>query len=160
MPSIKKKFDTYAKFSDADFSAMFSNRELEDVYKLKATNFASTYIENKGGGRFDLHPLPLQAQFSAVQSIAAGDYDGDGHLDALIAGNFYSPDFMTGRYDASIGLLLKGNGKGGFTPLPASQSGIHITGDARSLQTIHLGKKPVVAVGVNKGKMIFYWVRK
>jgi hypothetical protein len=156
MPSIKKKFDTYSKFSEADFASMFSTNELQDAYKLKASSLASTYIENKGGGNFEKHPLPVQAQFSAIQGIQVSDYDGDGLLDALIAGNFYNPDFMTGRYDASIGLFLKGNGKGGFTALPASQSGVHIHGDARSLQTIHIARKPVVVVGVNKGKMIFY----
>jgi hypothetical protein len=156
MPSIKKKFDNYTKFSEADFASMFSKEELEDVYKLQATSLASAYIENQGEGSFMMHALPLQAQFSALQSILVDDYDSDGKLDALIAGNFYNPDFMTGRYDASIGLLLKGNGKGGFYPVPASQSGIHIKGDARSLQKMKIAKKNTLIAGVNNGKLQVY----
>jgi hypothetical protein len=156
MPSIKKKFDTYTKFSEADFAGMFSKEELADVYKLQASSLASVYIENRGGGSFVFHALPLQAQFSAIQSILIDDYDGDGNLDALVAGNFYNPDFMTGRYDASIGLLLKGNGKGGFSPVPASQSGIHIPGDARRLQKIKIANKSAFIAGVNKGRLQVY----
>jgi hypothetical protein len=74
-------------------------------------------------------------------------------LDVLTAGNFYSPDFMTGRYDASIGLLLTGDGKGNFTPVSAAQSGIHISGDARCLAALRIGKKPVVLAAVNAGRL-------
>ena len=31
---------------------------------------------------------------------------------------------MTGRFDGGLGLFLKGDGKGGFTPLSAAQSGL------------------------------------
>ncbi len=156
MPAIKKKFDNYTKFAESDFQSMFSQKEMEGVHKLQANHLSSAYIENKGAGKFVLHELPLQVQFSAIQSILVGDYDGDGSLDVLIAGNFYNPDFMTGRYDASIGVLLKGNGKGGFSPVPASQSGIHIRGDARSLQKIQIAKKTAVIAGVNNGKLQVY----
>ncbi len=156
MPSIKKKFDNYTKFSEVDFAGIFSKNELKDVFKLAATNLSSAYIENKGAGEFVLHTLPMHAQFSVIQSIIVHDYDEDGYLDALIAGNFYNPDFMTGRYDASIGLLLKGNGKGGFFPVPPSLSGIHVTGDTRSLQKIQIAKKMAIIAGVNKGKVQIY----
>jgi hypothetical protein len=153
MPSIKKKFDTYTKFSEADFATLFSKDELEDALVLKATTFTSVYIENKGGGKFTTRPLPVQAQFSAIQGMQVADFDHDTNLDVLIAGNFYSPDFMTGRYDASIGLLLKGDGRGNFTALTAAQSGIRINGDARCLGLLRLRNKPVVLAAVNAGRL-------
>ncbi|MEI9808675.1 MAG: hypothetical protein WDO16_12900 [Bacteroidota bacterium] len=52
-----------------------------------------------------------------LTAIVAEDIDGDGNIDMLIAGNEYQVAANTGRYDASYGLLLKGNGKGDFVPV-------------------------------------------
>jgi len=153
LPSIKNKYDTYEKFADADFSQMFTKDMVRDALHLKATNFTSVYLENKGNGKFVMTALPIEAQFSVIQSIQVGDFDDDGNLDAVIAGNYFSPDYTTGRYDASYGLLLKGNGKGGFTPVPASISGISIVGDARATAFIHLKKSSCLLVAINSGKL-------
>jgi hypothetical protein len=45
MPSIKKKFDTYTTFSEASFKKIFTEQEKEDAMVLKATTFASIYLE-------------------------------------------------------------------------------------------------------------------
>lgn len=158
LPAIKKKFDTYTKFADADFSQIFSKEDLDGALIRKATKFASVYMENKGNGRFVLHDLPIEAQFSTIQSIQVKDFDGDGNLDALIAGNFFSPEFMTGRYDASIGLLLKGNGKGHFASVPAASSSISIIGDARATGMIRIENKTCLIAAVNSGKLQVYQI--
>jgi hypothetical protein len=160
MPSIKKKFDTYGKFSDAGFRQIFPQEDLSGALHLTATNLASVYLENKGQGKFVMRPLPIEAQISVIHSIQVGDFDGDGKQDAVITGNYFSPDFMTGRYDASHGLLLKGDGKGGFTPLPARKSGIYIEGDARRAALIHIGKTSCLLALVNSGKLRCYKVNK
>jgi len=153
MPSIKKQFDMYSKFAASEFNQVFPAEKLEGAAKFSVTNFSSFYIENKGNDQFEMHPLPMQAQFSAVQSIQLADYDQDGKMDMLLAGNFYSPDFMTGRYDASIGLMLKGDGKGGFKPLTPAVSGIYINGDARALATLKINNQTVVISAVNEGRL-------
>jgi len=153
LPSIKNKFDTYDKFAKADFSQFFSKDNLKTARRLTATDFASAYLENKGNGKFVLTALPLEAQFSVIQSIQTGDFDGDGKLDAIIIGNYFSPDYSIGRYDASYGLFLKGDGKGGFTPVPSSVSGISIVGDSRSSAIIRLKNSSCLLVGINSGKL-------
>jgi len=50
-------------------------------------------------------------------------------------------------------VLLKGNGKGDFTALPAQQSGIKIRGAVRGIKVVKLGKKKVVVVAENNGKL-------
>ena len=152
-PAIKGKFNDYTSFANASFDQVLPLAQRTDALVLKATGFASVYMENKGNGKFTTRQLPVQAQFSTVQAMAVRDFDRDGNLDVLAAGNFYSPDFMTGRYDASIGLLLKGNGKGGFRPLPARQSGVHLSGDVRSLAPLKLNGQPVWVVGTNSAKL-------
>jgi hypothetical protein len=75
MPSIKKKFDTYTKFSEAEFATLFSKEELQDALVLQATTFASVYIENGGNGKFTTHTLPVLAQVSAIQDMEVGDFN-------------------------------------------------------------------------------------
>ncbi|HZH96443.1 MAG TPA: VCBS repeat-containing protein [Flavisolibacter sp.] len=156
MPVIKKKFDTYTKFSEAAFGKMFSEEEKEDAIVLRATTFASVYLENTGNGKFKSHELPARCQFAPIQSMKVSDFDGDGHLDVLMAGNFYGPEFTTGRYDASIGMFVKGDGKGNFKPLPAAESGIHIKGDARVLAEIKINNRQAFLAGINKGQLQVY----
>lgn len=153
LPSIKNKYDTYEKFADAEFSQIFTKDMVRDALHLTSTNFTSVYLENKGNGKFVMTALPIEAQISVIQSIQVGDFDGDGKLDAIIVGNYFSPDYNTGRYDASYGLLLKGNGKGGFTPVPASISGISIVGDTRSTAFIRIKKLTCLLVAINSGKL-------
>jgi hypothetical protein len=70
---------------------------------------------------------------SVVNGIVADDLDKDGNKDLIIAGNFYPFRVQMGACDASIGLVLKGNGKGGFTPISYAETGLYLPGDIRNL---------------------------
>jgi hypothetical protein len=59
-------------------------------------------------------------------------------------GNDYGTDVSIGRYDALNGLLLKGDGKGGFKPLSILQSGIYIPGNGKALVKLRDGKGEVL----------------
>ena len=155
IPVIKKKFDTYTKFSEAGFATIFPQLE-KDAIVLRATTFASVYMENSSNGKFVVHELPTRCQFAPIQTMKISDFDNDGNLDILMAGNFYGPEFMTGRYDASMGLFVKGDGKGNFKAMPASESGIRIQGDARTITDIKIKGKPAFIAGVNKGNLQVY----
>ena len=48
-------------------------------------------------------------------------------------GNDYGTEVATGRYDALNGLLLKGNGKGSFSPQSIRESGICIPHNGKAL---------------------------
>jgi hypothetical protein len=87
-----------------------------------------------------MRPLPLQAQAAPVYGMMSEDIDGDGNLDILLAGNDYGMDPYTGRNDAFMGVCLKGDGKGNFTPLTIAQSGFFVPGDAKALAKIHDAK--------------------
>ena len=53
----------------------------------------------------------MEAQFAPVTAIVADDFDGDGRTDLLLAGNEFGIPPLFGRYDASYGLLLHGDGQ-------------------------------------------------
>ena len=92
--------------------------EIASAHVVKSETFANSFLENLGGGKFRLSELPRAAQIAPMYGMLVGDYNGDRNLDLLAVGNFYSGEVFSGRYDASIGWLLAGNGKGGFDPMP------------------------------------------
>src|SRR6185312_454462 len=136
MPSLRKKFETYKSFAVAPMDSILTPQQREGALKLDANYFSSVYLKNDGNGKFTATPLPTLAQVSILNGMAVGDYDGDGNLDVVLNGNDYGTEPLIGRYDALNGLLLKGNGQGGFAPLPISKSGIYIPGDGKALVSL------------------------
>jgi len=102
---------------------VLSPEQRQGALRLKATTMQSCYLRNDGGGKFTMIPLPNLAQVSVINGMVVDDFDGDGNLDVLLNGNDFGTAVGIGRYDASYGLLLKGDGAGGFTPLSIAESG-------------------------------------
>jgi hypothetical protein len=121
----------------------------------------SCYLRNDGGGKFTILPLPMEAQVSPINGMVVDDFDGDGEPDVLACGNDYGTEVGTGRYDASNGLLLKGDGKGNFTPLPILRSGIYIPGNAKALVKLRGSSgRYLVAASQNHGPLKLYELKK
>lgn len=117
------KFPTYGSFARASMTDLFGAAQLRQSLHYEADTFASTFLHNEGGGRFRASALPNLAQISPIRGIIPHDVDGDGHLDLIVAGNLYHAEPNTPRADAGNGLWLRGDGRGHFTPIPASESG-------------------------------------
>ena len=152
---VKQKFHSNKEYAKATLEDVYGADNLKSALNYKARNFATCYFENNGNGTFKVHPLPNLAQISSVNGIVAGDINGDGNLDLVIAGNMYGSEVETVRNDASIGLYLKGDGKGNFAPVPFTESGLLIDGDVRAINWIHLGinKYPGIVVAKNNSYM-------
>jgi len=103
---------------------------------------------NDGHGKFSFHAFGVLAQLAPVNAILVEDVDRDGFVDIVLGGNEYQASVMTGRYDASYGLWLKGNGKGVFDPVGPAASGLILDGDVRDLKVVRTaaGRKLLVAV--------------
>ena len=69
--------------------------------------------------------------------MAIIDIDKDGDEDVMMAGNESDVRVRVGKSDANTGQILINDGKGNFSYLPPSRSGIHISGDVRSILKIH-----------------------
>jgi len=76
--------------------------------------------------------------------MLAEDLDGDGNLDLILSGNDFGAEIMVGREDAFNGLVLKGDGKGNFTPLSILQSGLYLPGDSRAFVKLRSAKGKVL----------------
>ncbi|RXK57800.1 RNA-binding protein [Lacibacter luteus] len=159
IPSIKKFFPVYNTYANADMEKMLSNFNRENELKLTVTTLASVWIENKGKFNFEVHTLPVQAQFSSVFGMAVNDYNTDGNMDILLTGNLYDMHPNQGRIDASNGLLLQGDGAGNFKPLPILQSGILVPGNARSLIQFPYNGSIAVVAAQNQGRLRLFHLK-
>ena len=121
----------------------------------------SCYLRNDGNGKFTFIPLPVEAQISAINGMVVDDFDGDGNLDVLLNGNDYSTSVGIGQYDAFYGLLLKGDGAGGFTPLSMLQSGICIPGNGKALVKLAgAGGNYLIAASQRQGNLEIFELNK
>lgn len=140
IPSLAKKFTTFHAFASAGLREIYAPARLQAAQRLVINELASGLLLNDGKGRFTFRPLPRLAQTSAVFGLSFGDFDADGHQDLALAQNFHSPQPETGRFAGGLGLVLRGNGDGAFTPLRLDQSGFLLPGDAKALALVDLNR--------------------
>ncbi|PRY16358.1 VCBS repeat protein [Pontibacter ummariensis] len=138
MVTLRRKYQSFDSYARIGYEELFPEEWLRGAITAKSTHLQSSYIQNLGKGTFKVHPLPVQAQVAPAFGMAVNDYNGDGNLDLLLTGNNYGTEIQTGWYDASIGLYLHGNGKGGFAPVPVTRSGFFVDSDAKALAELAL----------------------
>jgi hypothetical protein len=152
LPLLKKKYLRYGQYKEQTIEDIFGAELLKTVTKTDAYEMRSSVVLNKGKGRFQLQPLPVEAQFSTVFGLVVKDLDGDGKADILLGGNFYESKPEAGIYDASYGLLLKGNGRGGFRAVAPQQSGVLVKGAVRDIIELRAGNKALFVFAKNNEK--------
>jgi hypothetical protein len=149
LPYLKKKYLRYEDYQGQTASDIFTKEQLAGAVKLDAYEMRSCVFMNRGKGGFEKRALPAEAQLSPVYGMLSGDFDGDGKADLLLGGNFYQSKPEVGIYDASYGLLLKGDGKGGFTPVPIENSGFFAKGAVRDIILLKNGKRNLIITAKN-----------
>ena len=130
IPSIVERFPTFRAFGQASISEVLGSHATTAQH-LQCNTLDSAVFLNRGD-RFEHQSLPAEAQFSPAFSVASADFDGDGNEDLFLSQNFFGVDLDTSRYDAGLGLCLKGDGRGRFTSLAKLESGIAIYGEQRA----------------------------
>ncbi|WP_176955901.1 CRTAC1 family protein [Catalinimonas alkaloidigena] len=154
VPGIRKKFNLHAAYANVRTQELFSPADRQGMLELVCEETHSVWLENQDNGVFVKHNLPVEAQFAPVNAIACEDVTGDGNLDLILAGNEYQTEIMTGRYDASYGVVLQGNGKGGFESIAPAQSGLILEGDVKDIKVINAADgRRILVVTFNDQKM-------
>jgi len=154
VPVLKKKFLEYKQYANATIKDIFTPEQLKDAGVLQASTMQTVYLENQGKAGFVQRPLPLPAQYAPVYALAMEDFNNDGKKDILLAGNNTWTRIKFGRYSANHGVLLEGDGKGGFTYVPQGKSGLSLKGNIRNMSVIHTGSKAGIIAGVNDNNVI------
>ncbi|MEX0769086.1 MAG: FG-GAP-like repeat-containing protein [Balneolaceae bacterium] len=156
IPTILNQVGTHREYAESTIDEIFALDFDRIPYKRINTLEHMIFI-NEGDG-FTGKALPEEAQFSAAFHVGVGDIDNDGKEDLFISQNFFGfPDTFS-RQDAGRGLLLKGDGQGGFRGMSGNQSGIKIFGEQRgaALNDFNQDGRVDLAVTQNSGETRLY----
>ncbi len=159
IPSIKKQFLKNKDYAEKSIEQLLGKEAVERATLRTVTQPNSVVLINEGAGKWTIKNLPVQAQFAPVYGIETFDFDGDGKLDILMAGNNYDVQPELGRYDANYGLLLKNRGKGDFEVIKSQKSGFFVKGQVRNIKTIKTGKKTLFVLAKNNEKIQVFGVK-
>ena len=156
LPGVRRRIRSFGDYAAASMTDVFGPA-LSRLPVLEAATLASTVFLNRGG-RFEAQPLPGEAQWTTAFTPAVADFDGDGVPDLFLAQNFFATNDELARQDAGRGLLLRGDGAGGFTPVEGHRAGIVLYGEQRGAATADVDGdgRPDLVVGQNDGPTMLY----
>jgi hypothetical protein len=129
IPALRERFPFAAAYGAAGLDEILGPRK-KSLQVLRANWLQSTLFLNRSGS-FEVHPLPLQAQYAPAFALCVGDFNGDGHEDLFLSQNFFHYADELSRDDAGAALWLQGDGHGAFNVLSTAQSGIQVLGEQR-----------------------------
>ena len=154
-PLFRSKYNTYKSFANADINTLFTEEEMDGALTLTGNFDRSIYLENLGNGTFSYKELPWETQMAPINSIAVTDYNNDGNDDVLLVGNDYGNEVFIGKYDASNGFLLEGDGQGNFSVVDIQKSGFVAQGDTKDITIVNNanGGNPFIVVSQNRGPL-------
>jgi hypothetical protein len=160
IPALLKKYPTYELYKEQTIHDMFTPEQLANAIRLDVARLETCIFINDGSGHYSLVPLPLETQFSTTMAAEIGDYNGDGHQDILLGGNLHRVKPEVGRYDASYGNFLAGEGTGAFSLIPPMLSGLRLEGEVRDFQTLQTVRGPLLVVARNSDSLQLFRLRK
>lgn len=156
IPSLKKKYLKYEEYKNQTVQNIFTESELKEAVKLDVFELGTGILLNDGKGKFTFSRLPVEAQISPMYAIEIDDFDLDGNQDILLGGNLYNVKPEAGRYDASYGIFLKGDGHGKFIAVPSLNSGLKIEGEVRDFVMLKSKGRNLLLVARNNDSVSFY----
>ncbi|MFY0653927.1 MAG: CRTAC1 family protein [Cyclobacteriaceae bacterium] len=136
VPAIAQRFETYEAFADASLDEIYGEYMLQKALHYEATSFAHCWFENRDG-KLIAHKLPTMSQISSVEAILPFDYNGDAYPDFVLAGNLLAAEVETTRNDASYGIVLQNDEKGGFLAITPRDSGLKIQGEVKAVEKLN-----------------------
>ena len=156
LPEQRRRTPTFAAYADATLEQAFGDA-LGRGGRLVATTYDQMVFLNRGGF-FEPRSLPLEAQQAPAFGVAVADFDGDGAEDLFLAQNFSETDIASPRLDAGRGLVLLGDGRGGFAALSGNQSGVRLAADQRGVAVADFDDdgRPDVVVGQNMAATVLF----
>ena len=156
LASLRKDNLKHTDYAQRSIAELFTEDKLKDAYIYPANYFKSAIAFLEANGSYRLQALPQRAQLSSIAAIQVVDLDDDGANDLVVGGNFsgFLPQFS--RLDASYGEVLINRGEGHFATLPATVSGMQITGDMKGLSIITLDGSTYLIATINDGRPRIY----
>ncbi len=154
--NLRSHFTNYTSYADATLTDIFDSETLNDAGKLIANHMETTLFTLSGAGKFEIRELPIQAQYAPIHDIVVVDVNRDSNEDILLFGNNHHFKLRLGKFDANYGMVLLGDGTGGFVYLNQLQSGLKIRGAVQSALQMH----HTIVLGINQDSVKAYQVLK
>lgn len=154
---FRRKFERYKYYALTTEQTLFKEEEKAEALVLTGNFDRTVWVENLGKGKFKVHELPTLAQIAPVNGIVTDDLNLDGFQDILLVGNDYGNEIFIGRMDASVGLAILGDGKGGFKVVNPRESGFVVPGDAKALVKLNPAQGgSIYFASQNRGKLLAF----
>ena len=138
IPSLLRRFPKNDAYAHATLADILTQPKLDAATRLAATELRSGVFLSQPDGHYRFVPLPRLAQVAPINGIAVADFDGDGHADCCVVQNSFAPAPSSGRFDGGLGLLLRGDGRGNFTPVEPTESGLVVPGEAEAVAVLDI----------------------
>lgn len=153
---LKKSNLKFSEYATKDIASLFSKALVDEAIVKEVNESRSMVALNNGALAFSLAPLPHEVQWNSVNTGIVDDFNSDGNLDVLLAGgeNNLKPQFS--KLDSGFVSMLLGDGKGAFTFVPVTESGLKISGAVRSSALVKMKDKQGYLFGINNEKPVFY----
>lgn len=158
MPVMNKKYWSFSDFAKADFGTVFTPEERAGAKSYEVTELETCLLMNESGNLV-IKRLPVWAQSTNCEAVQPYDFNGDGRMDLLLAGNSNQQHYEYGDMDASEGLLLFGQADGSFQVVHAGDYGLDLSGFVRDLVILELNGGPFLIVANNSGVVQSYKLR-
>ncbi|HJQ55137.1 MAG TPA: VCBS repeat-containing protein [Gemmatimonadaceae bacterium] len=161
IPSLGERYPDYKSYARQTMADVFPQKELEGAVVRNAYTFATSLVRNNGDGSFVVTPLAAEAQIFPVYAIIAGDFEGNGKNDLLLAGNFSGVKPELGTMTAGFGVLMRNDGKGRFSPVRESESRFGVPGEARAIERVRTRDGAIYIVARDNDRpLVFQAARK
>ena len=147
---MNAKMKRHYEYAKMDIHSILPTGKKGLIGVLEAKELRSMVFLNEGNS-FRPMPLPAVAQLSQLYGMTALDANNDGIQDLLIVGNSYDPKVEFGWDDALNGVVLHGDGNGGF--IQWDNDGFHAPHNAMSFASIRVGDELHYLVGNNHEHM-------
>lgn len=128
-PWVTAKYPLHRSYAEASVEEILG--DIAKSARVLEANWLETTVFLNRGGHFETGKLPMEAQWSPGFGVSVADFDGDGNEDVFVSQNFFAVPGRTSRSDAGRGLVLRGNGRGGFEAMSGQESGVKVYGEQR-----------------------------
>ncbi len=154
--SLQRKFRFTVDYADKPIEALFDAEELAAAQRWEATQFQSGVFLSQADGTWRFQAWPRIAQIAPTMALAAGDLDGDGHLDLIAGHNDHSPADLVGPFSGGVGQILRGDGHGDFEAVDPATNGFVVRGAVRALKLIDVDgdKRPEILLTRSNGETL------
>lgn len=137
VPLIKKNNLKHIEYARKSIQEIFTPEDIKSSI-IKIFDFATSIVAlNKGGGNFEIVPLPAMTQLSSVNAIQVTDLNRDRKVDLLLGGNHFDYQPQYDRLDASFVDILVQNKNGQFDIVEPLKAGILLKGQMRDIKKVN-----------------------